>query len=527
MANPYKKIGTKVTPQSEPILGEAQVRNNAGGFVYQVDKWAQLQRFLILGTEGGTYYVKERPLTIDNAENVVACVKEDGVRAVGIIVEISQSGRAPKNTPALFALAVAASMGDVETKRTAFTVLPMVARIGTHLFEFLTFVQQFRGWGRGLRRAIPAWYTSKDADALAYQMLKYRQRGGWSQRDVLRKAHPSPPTSAHDALFNFVINDEGSDAVPNLVHAFVAAQNAADAKAVVDVITENPDLSWEMIPTEFLGEASVWEALLPNLPMTAMIRNLGRMSANGLLTQGSNAVAAVTAKLGDAEVLRKARVHPIAVLAALLTYSNGQGARGGLTWTPVPQVTDALDAAFYIAFGNVTPTGKRRMLALDVSGSMGGGVVAGVPGLTPRIASAAMALVTAAVEPTYAVGAFSTRFSFLDISPRQRLDDVVRKVSGLGFGGTDCAQPMLEALNRKLEFDSFEVYTDNETWAGRMHPSQALRQYRDKTGIPAKLVVVGTTATNFTIADPNDAGMLDVVGFDQNAPSLISDFVAQ
>ena len=72
--------------------------------------------------------------------------------------------------------------------------------------------------------------------------------------------------------------------------------------------------------------------------------------------------------------------------------------------------------------------------------------------------------------------------------------------------------------------DTFVIYTDNETWAGRVHPAQALRAYRNARGIPAKLVVVGMTSTGFSIADPDDAGMLDVVGFDTATPPVISDF---
>jgi 60 kDa SS-A/Ro ribonucleoprotein len=52
-----------------------------------------------------------------------------------------------------------------------------------------------------------------------------------------------------------------------------------------------------------------------------------------------------------------------------------------------------------------------------------------------------------------------------------------------------------------------------------------LKQYRQKSGINAKLIVVGMTATEFTIADPNDAGSLDLVGFDSAAPAIMSDFV--
>jgi len=210
--------------------------------------------------------------------------------------------------------------------------------------------------------------------------------------------------------------------------------------------------------------------------------------------------------------------------------------------SPLPQIVDALDAAFYTAFENVEPTGKRFLLALDVSGSMTSGFVAGVPNLSPRDASAALALVTAATESQYeAVGFFAGARGWksphrshwqgrtdgltpLALSARQRLDDVVRTVSDLPFGGTDCALPMLYALDREREIDTFVIYTDSETWAGEVHPAHALADYRRASGIDARLVVVGMVSNGFSIADPNDPGMLDVVGFDTATPQLVSDF---
>jgi 60 kDa SS-A/Ro ribonucleoprotein len=112
----------------------------------------------------------------------------------------------------------------------------------------------------------------------------------------------------------------------------------------------------------------------------------------------------------------------------------------------------------------------------------------------------------------------------LAISPRQRLDDVCRQVDKLPFGGTDCALPMIWAERNRVEVDTFVIYTDNETWAGSVHPAQAIRAYRNARGIAAKVVVVGMTSTGFSIADPNDAGMLDVVGFDAATPAVIGDF---
>jgi 60 kDa SS-A/Ro ribonucleoprotein len=149
-----------------------------------------------------------------------------------------------------------------------------------------------------------------------------------------------------------------------------------------------------------------------------------------------------------------------------------------------------------------------------------------------------MALVTAAVEPAhrfvaFTAGTYRSRWAHLgsglsplSISPRQRLDDVVQAVAALPFGGTDCALPMVEAAKHGWAVDTFVVYTDNETWAGDIHPAQALRAYRERTGIAAKLVVVAMASNGFTIADPDDAGMLDVVGFDAAVPQLVADFTA-
>jgi 60 kDa SS-A/Ro ribonucleoprotein len=372
-----------------------------------------------------------------------------------------------------------------------------------------------------------------DAERLAYQAVKYQQRDGWSHRDALRLAHPKAPTAVHDQLFEWMT--QGWDAetlaetppdVPALkiVWAFEQARRATDEEVILKLI-EAHNLPWEAIPSNWHGSAGVWKALLPRLPMTALIRNLARLTANGVLKAGGEETRQVLARLRDGDQLVRARIHPVAVLAALMTYRQGKGMRGSLTWEPLTAVIDALDKAFYKTFKTIVPTGKRMVLALDVSGSMAGGTVAGVPGLTPRVASAAMALVTAATEPNLTITAFADKMVRLNISARQRLDDVVKTVSGLPFGRTDCALPMLWALDNGVKADAFIIYTDSETWYGKIHPVQALQEYRQKTGIRAKLIVVGMVSNQFTIADPNDAGMLDVVGFDTAVPQVMNDFI--
>jgi 60 kDa SS-A/Ro ribonucleoprotein len=531
IAHVLRRVQTRTTPQHEKILGSNQVRNSAGGFAWKLSDWQRLDRFLSLGTEGGTFYIGERQLTLENAEALLRVIEADGARMVRRIVEISEAGRAPKNDRALFALALAASKGDTSTRKAALEALPKVARIGTHLLHFAQYVEGFRGWGRGLRTAIQMWYA-QPVDRLAYQAVKYRQRDGWAQRDLLRLAHPKATSDQHQALYHWIVkgwdfvgDEPHPDPALRLIWAFERIQRAESCVDAVRLIREYR-LPREAVPTQFLSAPEVWEALLEtDMPMTALIRNLATLTRVGLLVPGSAATRQVVQRLGDEERLRAARVHPIAVLAALKTYAQGKGERGKSTWTPVPQVVDALDAAFYAAFQNVEPTGKRWLLALDVSGSMGMGTVAGVPGLTPRVASAAMALITAANEQHHTFLGFAHELIPLAISPRQRLDDVVSIVSNIPFGGTDCALPMVWAMKHKAKVDVFVVYTDSETWFGQLHPMQALSQYREKMGIRAKLIVVGMTSNGFSIADPDDPGALDVVGFDSAVPAVMADFV--
>jgi 60 kDa SS-A/Ro ribonucleoprotein len=191
-----KRFGTRRVPQSAPIPGSGQVPNSAGGHVWAVDDWARLRRFLILGTEGGSYYASESTLTRENADALGRCLAEDGPRTVAEIVRVSDEGRAPKNDPAIFALATAAGSSDEATRKAALEALPRVCRTGTHLFRFATFVEGFRGWGRSLRRAVGRWYAARSAESLAYQAVKYRQREGVTHRDLLRLAHPAERVSA-------------------------------------------------------------------------------------------------------------------------------------------------------------------------------------------------------------------------------------------------------------------------------------------------------------------------------------------
>lgn len=515
-----RKRSTPQTQKADP----RQRKNAAGGYTFVVSPLVQVERFLILGSAVGSAYVSAPKLTKQNVEAITKALGADPAKTLQLIYDVSVQGRAQSNDPALFALAVAASFKpSVQVRKAALAALSDVARTPTHLFHFLTYVQEMRGWGRLLKTAVQEWYVNKDVERLAYQMVKFQERDGWSNRDVLRKAKPAGVVGERAALFRWITTGEASVEAPQIVHAFEQAKTADEVDTCR--LIRMYGLTREMIRTEHLKSAKVWEALLVKMPMTAMIRNLGNMTKVGLLKPLSEASKEVVERLNDEGYLKRARVHPVQVFMAKKIYDRGRGLKGGGSWNVDPNISAALEKAFYKCFNYVEPSGKNFLLGVDVSGSMTWSHTANGL-LTCAEAAALMAMVQVRCEPNTYVKGFCDRFVDLGIGPNDTFETVCRKVQKNNFGGTDCSLPMRYAIENRLDVDTFVVYTDNGTWAGkRGHPHQVLNEYRRKMNKPnAKLIVVAFVANRNTIADPSDPFMLDLTGFDTNTPAVISEF---
>jgi 60 kDa SS-A/Ro ribonucleoprotein len=434
---------------------DGQVRNNAGGYAYLIDPKQQLDRFLILGTEGGTYYVGEPRLTLENAVNAIDLLTQEPRDVLARAAEISWSGRAYKNDPAIFLLAIAASYGGREVRQLVPEYFDRIVRTGSHLLAFVDYASELRGWGRGLRRLVGQWYDRRDLRELAYQLTKYQNRRGWTHRDILRVAHPKPSTPERSALFRYITQRTlDADLLPAEVSEYLEAIGHLRSRQLSEAdaarLIREHRLPREVVPTEYLRSAEVWRALLEEMPMTAMLRNLATMTRLGAIGARGNKpdewARLVIARLTDAERLQKARIHPLGVLAALVTYRSGSGARAKTAWTPIPAVVDALEEAYRITFGNVPTTGKRLVLALDVSGSMGYWNVSGIAGLTCAFAAAAMATVTNAVEQNVRIVLFTEKLREASRRHFRNLERALELYRTVQFGATDCAQPMLWAM---------------------------------------------------------------------------------
>jgi len=528
--------GVPSTPANkfQPGREQEMALNNSGAAVFTISPMDHLTRFLILGTSGGTFYASEEKHTYQAFEGLLACIAQDPLKTVDLIVDVSTKGRAASNDPALFALATVLARGSIDAKIYARKALSSVARTGTDLLHFAEFVKGQKGWGAGTRKAFANWYLSKTPDEVAFQYVKYGQRDGWSHRDILRKAHPASSNSKMNTLFKVMAQPSAKltevelALLPDVWRVARELQDLKGEPTKAASLISKYRMPREAVPTELLNHKEIWEAMLPHMPPTALLRNLGKITSLGLFgTQTTNNIWTnlVTGVFSNVEVMKRARVHPVNILKALYVYRSGKGVKGSLLWNYNSSVEQALNASFLKSFDHVVPTGKTFLLGLDVSGSMSMNYVAGVPGLTCRDAAACMALATVKAERNTMVMGFTDKLVPLDITKDDTFDSARIKTIGLPFGNTDCSLPMLTAMTRSIPVDCFAVYTDNETNSNSQHPSEALRMYRNKMSMPkSKLAVVAFTATQFSIADPKDPYMLDFVGFDTQAPKALSEF---
>ncbi len=615
------KSSTSTAGQQVPRKGHKQImhKNAAGGFVYKVSDEELVLRILILGTNAPTYYSSEQKLTQDAITEINRIVTEgNGQVIVSALKSVYESGRAPKQGAILFVLALLTQSNvPIDVKAEAYKIVSSL-RTFSQLYELVSNRKALgegkKQFGRGMRNALAKLVSGHDAKLVsghdakwfAYQGTKYNSRGTnkdkWSIKDIIRCGHVASKdlsTAGRLSVAYFVNGLDDAETkyavaqtskvsdlatcteVIGYIRAVEAVKSEACTPDTAIQLIRDHKLPREVLNTKLLTHKSVWQALLytssvgakgavvrkVTMPITALIRNLGVMSHRGLFDDQS-VTDLVCAHITDPVVLKNGRVHPVALLTAMLTYKQGKGVKGSLSWTVNRSIVQALEDGFYVAFGNVRGTGKRIYHAVDCSSSMISATCA-LPHITA--CQAVSCLMMEAVRREYRYHAekmaewtsggsvgekpvyvqdvvlFNTACREVVISPDAKLDAVMRLTNDNGCGSTDCAQPMIRALDKFTKsggksglYDLFVIYTDNETWYGAKHPSQALDEYRAATGIDARLVVVATTPTNGTIGYSGGYGhrsildtsvpggmsplTLNIVGFDLNAPELIRNF---
>lgn len=245
-------------------IANGMVLSNNNAPVYLVNDRTVLNRFLIMGSFSSTLYASASENTSTFINRLIDMTKAETSLAksyVDDIVSSSIDGRAIKNDYPIVALAVFAASDDPEVRAYALSKVSEVCRIGTHIFQFASVVNGIRGWGKGLKKAVAAFYLDKPVDKMAYDAIKYQQRDGWSHKDILRLTHPVFNDASKEAIARYITG--GMDALkstsyektvkgsrktitrsdvtgslPRIIEGFELIRKATDVKTVVDLVRD-------------------------------------------------------------------------------------------------------------------------------------------------------------------------------------------------------------------------------------------------------------------------------------------------
>lgn len=323
--------------------------------------------------------------------------------------------------------------------------------------------------------------------------------------------------------------DKDHKEVKRFLRAVIEAKECEDKVQLIELITLH-NLAREHIPNSFLSEKEVWQVLLRTMPLTAMIRNMGKMTKLGIFDDehASFYVTLVEERM-ESKTLLASTVHPLRILFALRQYQEGKGDKGKLEWHPNRAITTILEKAFDDTVNLQPKSGKRYLLAISVSNEMMKKLI-GSP-LTARDVACAMVHTIVKQEDRVETLLFENNLERPYISTIDRNDNI-------------------NSINRKLElfspsaghqitfsnwardnnnFDVIMVFTDTLTGKGAGHvtePFDYLCRSHDVGAPNHARVIVAMTGKPNDIVEPCDDQTLHVIGFDSFTPQIINSFIS-
>ena len=460
----------------------------------------------------------------------------------------------------------------------ALNNLENVIRSGGHLLDFIFYYSSIgkevgkKGWGRMMRRMVQKWFAYQAPTKLIMECTKYRNRHGWSLGDVLRLSHATPPEGdyflVYDHIFHFIIfgkvdlsknessyipssksslkkkskkieykyDEENIKAKLNSTFFFKKIdchlelqklKNAEDVPRACELIKEGM-LVRENVPTELLQYPDIWKTLLDDMPMKALLRNLGKLSSLNIITghdpENEKFVQKVVEQVTSDSHLAGSRIHPLNILISRKAYSKGKSSNANLKWDVNSRILDALNEGFFKSFKRLEPTKKSYCICFDFSKSMEKSKISG-SGISCREASAAIGFMLSKIEEKTELVYLDQSSNIRSLEQNLNLDEIENLVLSIPGAKNDCSLFLRHALEKKKIFDAFVIFTDSENLSD-VQVYEMLEKYRKEMNLPkTKLIVVGMIANNKTLKNPEDSQMLDIVGFDTSILEIIKNFV--
>jgi len=462
------RVNALFNPRQRSRLAPITTRDPARYPAWERPLEEQYLQTLLTNTLGNTFYVSSKDLLKESHtihDRMMAEDPEFATKALGY-----GRNKGFMRTQPVFGLAKL-FMTDKDRFKRAFG---QVVRTPNDLRDFITILCSL-GWnksGKCVKRTAGRWLAQKLGE---YWAIKYgaSKVGEWSIRDLMIILHPKRMRSD---LADYMMGRETNlEELPQIA-AFEALKKATDAKEKVRLITEGR-LPHEVASTFAGKDTEVWDAIAPQMPIFALLRNLATLERHGVL---DNHREMVQRKFNDPEVIGKSKILPFRFLDAIDHVSS-------------PWAQDSLRDALELSFGNLPEIPGRTVVCLDISGSMQG-----------RFLLIGGIFAISLMKKTNYNGRFFLFNHCLHeakVSMRDSVLSQARTIRSSGSTRTDLiAQWMLQ---EKFEADNLILITDEQQNQGSPF-IDVLNRYRRMVNKKINVFIVDVSPYRTGLLEPND-----------------------
>lgn len=448
----------------------------------------QLLQTLLTNTLAGTFYETKGAL-IDDTERVHTEALADPAfmeKALGYA-----RNKGFMRTQPVYGLARLSAIQDSGPFERAF---PTVIKTPNDLVDFASIIKTLRGGegGRRIKRVAGNWLRDNLSE---YWAIKYgSENKGYSLRDLFRAYHPMGNGSA---LINYVLRKGDGAGLPQ-IEAFERLKRATTDEEKVAAITAGR-LPHEVATTFAGGSRKIWEAIVPNMPPFALLRNLATLERHGALDAARERIVAV---FNDPIQIARSKIFPFRFLEAS---KHVQAA-----WAQ-----DACRQALELSFGNAGQIEGVTAVAVDVSVSMS------------HYLDMALILGISTVRRAKALlFAFADRIGEFQVS---KVDSVLtqagyltRTAGQVVGGGTNTAAVAQMLNDSRGKVDNLILITDEQQNAGNPFMN-GIAEYRRRRNDKLKVFVLNVAPyTKNSLLDTSHPGNFYVYGMTEAALNFIA-----
>ncbi len=482
-------MARKVTKiQFTPPVSDSATHTNREGYpAWERPIEEQFLQTVLTNTLGRAYYASQKDLIHEsNAVHTAMLAKDAAFYARGLV--LARNSGYMRLQP-IYGLA---RLSEVDTKLFG-KVFGQVIRTPNDLKDFVTLTMSRRKGsqgGRAIKRAVGTWLSERLNE---YWVIKYGSKTSsdvsLSLKDLVRVYHPK---NGNHQLMRYILQGVYDEKELPKIAAFEALKRATTDEEKIRAI-QNGNLPHEVASSSSPSPA-VWEAILPQLPIFALLRNLNTLERHNVLNQNGKLIME---KLTNPDAVHNSKILPSQFLRAYNAVSNAQA-------------KDAIIGAMDIAVDNLEELPGKTVVALDRSGSM-----------DAFMQTAAIFAISLMKKTNYQGRLFLFNHEVGEIPVLQR-DSVLTQANMIvADGGTDTSKFLHMMIKDKVVADNLILISDEQQNIGTPF-ADLLSQYRKEVNLAVKVFIIDVSPYRNAITPPEWDNVWFVYGWSDQVLNFIS-----